>query len=241
MDEQQSGKQFVSVENSMGIVHASRGVLKPASKQLLSEPAIVAKLAEATFSNKKNTNWLWYVENYDRIRDAIEKTIPGFENYNKRVRNEGGFYLPNGARDGNFKTLTGKANFTLNPLPDNQLQPGEFILMTIRSHDQFNTTIYGLDDRYRGIQNGRRVLFVNKNDLQKYNLEDGAYVDIFSNYKGEERKAPHFKLVAYNIPESCLAAYFPETNVLVPVDDVARKSHTPASKRILVTLKKRDF
>ena len=237
LDKQASGEQFVSVENSMGIVHSSRGSLPPASEHLLSEPMIVAKLAIATLKNS-TINWDEMVSDYDNTRSLIEKVIPGFDNYNKRVREPGGFYLPNCARDGDFKTSTGKANFSVNELPKHDLKSGEYIMMTIRSHDQFNTTIYGLDDRYRGILNGRRVILMNKNDIQKAGFKDGEYIDLESNYNGVVRQAPHFKIVGYDIPADCVATYFPEANVLIPVDLFADKSYTPASKQVYVTLKK---
>ena len=237
LDEQKSGQQFVSVENSMGIVHASRGGLKPASEHLKSEPEIVAQLAVATLKNT-STDWLDMVADYDKVRNAIEKTIPGFENYNQRVRNDGGFYLPNGAREGKFKTLTGKANFTINDVPQHQLKAGEYHMMTIRSHDQFNTTIYGLDDRYRGIYNGRRVILMNQEDMQIANLQQGDFVDIYNHHEGIERVAPKFMVVPFPIPTQCVATYFPEANVLVPINQFAKRSHTPASKQVLVTIKK---
>ena len=237
LDIQNDEKQFVSVENSMGIVHASRGGLTPASEHLRSEPHIIAKLAVATLQNSK-TDWESLISNYDLIRDAIEKTIPGFDNYNQRVRNDGGFYLPNGARDGNFKTKTGKANFTINTLPKHQLKNDEYHMMTIRTHDQFNTTIYGLDDRYRGIYNGRRVVMMNKEDIEAANLKAGEYIDLYNHHENIERVAPRFMIVEYNIPRQCIATYFPEANVLVPINQYAHKSHTPASKQVLVTIKK---
>jgi len=237
LDVQNDQKQFVSVENSMGIVHASRGSLTPASKHLLSEPAIVAKLAEATLKNSK-TNWNHLIEDYDRIREAIQNTIPGFEDYNRRVRNDGGFYLPNGAREGNFKTTTGKANFTNNPVPKHDLKNGEFIMMTIRTHDQFNTTIYGLNDRYRGIYNGRRIVMMNSEDIAEANLKAGDFIDLYNHHEGIERFAPHFMIVEYDIPQKCMATYFPEANVLVPINQYARRSYTPASKQVLVTFKR---
>ena len=236
-DMQGGGAQFISVENSMGIVHASRGKLKPASKLLMSEVAIVCCLAKATLEDC-TSNWLAYMENYDLIRDAIEKTIPGFENYNERVRRAGGFYLPNGARDGDFKTTTKKAHFSVNPVPKNKLADHEFMMMTIRSHDQFNTTIYGLDDRYRGIFNGRRVVLVNQDDMTVNELKSGDYVDLVGYHNGVERLAPRFMVVPYDIPSQCVATYFPEANVLVPIDSYADKSHTPASKLVVVEMRK---
>ncbi|MEM6967390.1 MAG: FdhF/YdeP family oxidoreductase [Bacteroidota bacterium] len=237
LDVQKSGEQFVSVENSMGIVHTSKGKLTPASSHLRSEPAIIAGVAAATLHRSKTT-WLKYIENYDLIRDAIEKTISGFDNYNQRVRNDGGFYLPNGAREGDFKTKTGKANFTINPVPQHHLKDDEYLMMTIRTHDQFNTTIYGLNDRYRGIMNGRRVVLMNTDDIKAAGFEAGNFVDLYNHYGGTERVAPHFMIVAYNIPSQCIATYFPEANVLVPINQTARRSHTPASKQVLVTMKK---
>lgn len=237
LDLQNGQKQLVSVENSMGIVHASRGSLTPASKHLLSEPSIVANLATATLKNS-NTNWNHFIEDYDRIREAIQNTIPGFDDYNRRIRNDGGFYLPNGARDGDFKTKTGKANFTNNPVPKHELKEGEFTMMTIRTHDQFNTTIYGLDDRYRGIYNGRRIVMMNIEDIKDANLKAGDFIDLYNHHEGVERIAPHFMIVEYDIPQKCMATYFPEANILVPINQYAHKSKTPASKQVLVTFKR---
>ena len=237
LDVQNNKKQFVTVENSMGVVHQSRGGLKPASEYLLSEPKIVANLAKATLKNSK-TNWDALVENYDHIRDAIQNTIPGFENYNERVRKPGGFYLPNGAREGNFKTATGKANFTVNKISDVELAKGEYLMTTVRSHDQFNTTIYGLDDRYRGIYNGRRIVMMHPDDMTAANLKEGDFVDLSSHYDGVDRFAPKFYVVAYDIPRKCLGTYFPEANPLVPFDKYAKRSETPISKSVVVRVKK---
>jgi molybdopterin-dependent oxidoreductase alpha subunit len=235
-DVQASGEQFVSVENSMGIVHSSQGILPPASKFLLSEPAIVAGLAKATLGEKSTVNWDKMIENYDNIRDNIEQTIAGFENYNQRVRNPDGFYLPNGAREGKFHTKDKKAHFTINKLPKHELQEDEFLMMTIRSHDQFNTTIYGLNDRYRGIFNERRVVLINPQDMKKFGWQAQQVVDLYSNYQGEERIAKTFVLVPYDIPQQCIATYFPEANVLIPIDLKADKSHTPVSKSVIVKI-----
>lgn len=235
-DMQKSGLQFVSVENSMGVVHSSQGSLPPASDHLLSEPAIVAGIAKATLGSKSTVDWDWLVEDYDRIRDLIEKTIPGFERYNERVREKAGFYLPNGAREGVFHTSDKKAHFTVHPIPVHHLDDGQYIMMTIRSHDQYNTTIYGLDDRYRGIYNGRRIIFMNPDDMREAKLKQGDIVDLFSHFNGEVRTAKHFVVVPFNIPKRCTATYFPETNVLVPIDSYADKSQTPTSKFILITL-----
>ena len=236
-DIQNKQPQFVSVENSMGIVHQSKGGLKPASPHLLSEPKIVAELAKITLGNKSTVNWDELVIDYDNIRTIIEESVNGFDNYNERVRNDGGFYLPNGAREGDFKTLTGKALFTINTLPNNDLADDEYLMMTIRSHDQFNTTIYGLDDRYRGIENGRRVVFMNEKDIAKAGFTDGDYVDLYNYFEEEERVAQQFRVVSFSIPQGCVATYFPEANVLVPLRKYAKRSFTPASKSVVVKIK----
>lgn len=237
IDRQETGPQFVSMENSMGIVHSSRGHLEPASEQLLSEPAIVARLAAATLGSRSRIDWHWLVADYDRIRDSIERCIPGFDDYNRRVREPAGFYLPNAAREGVFRTKTGRANFTVHELPGHDLRPGQFIMMTIRSHDQFNTSIYGLDDRYRGIYNGRRVVLLNTEDIKEYGLSEGQTVDLTSHFEGEERTARRFRVVPFSIPRGCAATYFPETNVLVPVRSVADKSNTPVSKSVIISIR----
>ncbi len=235
-DKQATGPQFVSVENSMGVVHASRGSLEPASEHLLSEPVIVARLARATLGERGGVEWERLAEDYDRIRDLIARTIPGFEDFNRRVREPGGFYLPNAAREGVFKTANGKANFTVHELPRHDLAPGQFLMMTMRSHDQFNTTIYGLDDRYRGIYNERRVVFLNPEDMREAGLAPGEVVDITSHFEGEERCVRRFIVVPYRIPRRCAATYFPEANPLVHVGSVADGSNTPASKSVVVSL-----
>ena len=235
-DLQGDGEQFVSVENSMGIVHQSRGHLNPLSPHLRSEPAIVAGMAEATLKDSE-VNWQQLVENYDTIRDKIENTIPGFSDYNKRVHESGGFYLPNNARDGDFSsTSTGKANFTINLVSDIELSDDQFVLMTIRTHDQFNTTIYGLNDRYRGVQNERRVIFMNPDDMKDLGLKRLDKVNLISHYNGEKRRAERFLVIPYSIPKKCTATYFPEANVLVSIDSVAHTSNTPASKTIVITI-----
>ena len=238
-DIQASGAQFVSVENSMGVVHQSRGHLKPHSEKLLSEPAIVVGLANATFKNMK-TDWTAFASNYDLIRSKIEATIPGFENYNQRVRIQGGFYLPNNARENNYSpTASGKANFTLNAPSDLKLESNQFIMMTIRTHDQYNTTIYGLNDRYRGVLNERRVVFMNEEDMKTQSLKQLDLVDLTSHFKNEKRTAKGFLVVGYNIPKQCTATYFPEANVLVPLKSVAKISNTPASKTVIISITKR--
>jgi molybdopterin-dependent oxidoreductase alpha subunit len=235
-DNQGTGPQFVTTENSMAVVQASRGFLSAASPHLLSEPAIVARLARATQGNRATVDWEGTIANYDTIRDHIASVIPGFENYNLRVRRPGGFYLPNPARERIFKTASGRAVFTVHNLPAHELESGQFLMMTMRSHDQFNTSIYGLDDRYRGIHNGRRVVLLNRDDMQAAGLEEGQAVDLISHFEGEQRIARHFIVVPYSIPRFCAATYFPETNVLVPVRSVAEKSNTPTSKSIVISI-----
>ncbi len=238
-DDQESGEQFVSVENSMGVVHQSHGHLTPLSGQLKSEAAIVAGMALATLKTSK-VQWNLLISNYDFIRDKIEATIPGFDAYNTRVREPGGFYLPNNSRDGNFSvTKTKKANFTLNKLSEISLGKGQFIMMTIRTHDQYNTTIYGLDDRYRGILNERRVVLMNALDMQDMNLKKFDVVNLISHFNGEQRIAENFLAIPYAIPRACTATYFPEANVLVALDNVAHTSNTPASKTVVITIEKR--
>jgi len=238
-DYQTSGEQFISVENSMGIVHKSQGHLEPCSEDLLSEPAIVAGLAKASLKNSK-VNWDELISNYDFIRDKIEAVIPGFNNYNKRVREDAGFYLPNNARAKNFKpTATGKANFTVNATSDLKLTEDQFIMMTIRTHDQYNTTIYGLNDRYRGVLNERRVIFMNSSDMEKYNIKKLDIVELRSHFDNEIREAKGFIAIPYNIPKQCTATYFPEANVLVPIQSTGRTSNTPTSKTVIITIHKR--
>ncbi|HYO62101.1 MAG TPA: FdhF/YdeP family oxidoreductase [Pyrinomonadaceae bacterium] len=236
-DVQAAGPQFVTMENSMGVVHASRGTLRPASPHLLSEPAVVARLAHETLGARTTLDWAAFAADYDRVRDRIARVVPGFENYNARVREPGGFYLPNLARERRFKTATGRANFTVHELPRLELAPGQFLMMTVRSHDQFNTTVYGLDDRYRGVRNERRVVFLNPEDVREAGLREGQPVDITSHFRGETRTARGFVVVPYEIPRRCAATYFPEANVLVPIGSVAERSNTPASKSVVVSLR----
>ena len=236
-DVQAGGPQFVTVEDSMGVVHRSQGVLAPASTSLRSEPAIVAGLAQAVVGDLvPGVPWTWMVEDYDRVRDEIAVVIPGFEAMNARVRAPGGFVLPNPVRKRRFDTEGGRALFTVHPVPRPRLGPRQLLLTTIRSHDQYNTTIYGLDDRYRGIKGGRRVVFVNEEDMRALALEAGAIVDLTSHYRGETRTAPRFKVVPYPIPRGSAAAYFPEANALVPLGQRAPGSRTPASKSVVVEL-----
>jgi molybdopterin-dependent oxidoreductase alpha subunit len=236
LDLQTDGEQFVTVENSMGVVHSSKGVLEPISEHLLSESAIVAGMAKATLVNK-SLDWDKLVANYDNIRDLIEKTIVGFDSYNDRVRQDGGFYLPNLPRERKFGTDSAKAKFSINQLETIQLLDNEYIMMTIRSHDQFNTTIYGLDDRYRGIYNERRIIMMNDSDMAEAKLEKYRVVNLYNRHGGIERLAEKFIVVPYNIPRKCVATYFPEANVLVPIDSFADISKTPTSKSVVITIK----
>ncbi|MFH7596224.1 FdhF/YdeP family oxidoreductase [Streptomyces racemochromogenes] len=235
-DVQASGKQFVTVEDSMGMVHASRGNLAPASPHLLSEPAIVARMARAVLGTASKTPWEDFERDYATIRDRIARVIPGFEDFNARVARPGGFRLPHAPRDERrFPTKTGKANFTAAPVEYPEVPAGRLLLQTLRSHDQYNTTIYGLDDRYRGITGGRRVVMVHPDDAAELGLADGSYTDLVSEWKdGVERRAPGFRVVHYPTARGCAAAYYPETNVLVPLDSTADTSNTPASKSVVV-------
>lgn len=237
-DLQDTGEQFVSVENSMGIVHSSQGILPPVSESVKSEPAIVAGLANATLGKSSKVDWDKMISNYDHVRDAIEKVIPGFEQYNERVREPSGFYLPNGAREGKFNTPSGKAQFTVNKVPERQIAAEEYIMMTIRSHDQYNTTIYGLNDRYRGIYNERRVVLMNRADMTKEGFKTKTVVNLVGTYNGEIRRAEQFLVIPYDIPQGCVATYFPEANVLVPIDSYAKGSKTPSSKWVAIKIEK---
>jgi len=241
-DFQASGKQLVSVEDSMSMVHLSRGNLTPPSEHLRSEVAIVCQLARALLGPDHPVPWDDLAADYDRVRDAIADVVPGCEDYNLRVRQPDGFQLPHPPRDSReFPTATGKANFAVNPLEWVPVPPGRLVLQTLRSHDQYNTTIYGLDDRYRGVKGGRRVVFVNPEDIAALGLADGARVDMISEYVNatgelEERRADDFLVVAYSTPVGNAAAYYPETNPLVPLDHTAARSNTPVSKAIVIRL-----
>jgi molybdopterin-dependent oxidoreductase alpha subunit len=238
-DAQIGGEQFVTVENSMGVVSMSRGNMQPASPYLRSEPAIVCELAAALLGENKPIDWLAARDNYDVIRNHIEGAIAGFDNYNARVRQPDGFYLPNGPREGRFTTTSGKALFTINELPSIDVRPGHLVMMTIRSHDQYNTTIYGLDDRYRGIRNERRVVLMNEKDMAALFLEQRELVDLVGEYNGVTRTAELFHVIKFDIPRGCCATYFPETNCLVPIDSFADRSKTPVSKFIEIRIEKR--
>ncbi|MGV9255762.1 FdhF/YdeP family oxidoreductase [Streptomyces sp. NPDC003697] len=237
-DVRAGGEQFVTVEDSMGMVHASRGRLEPASAHLLSEPAIVCRLARRVLGERSTVPWEEFAEDYAAIRDRIARVIPGFEDFNARVARPGGFALPHPPRDERrFPTATGRANFTAAPVEYPRLPEGRLLLQTLRSHDQYNTTVYGLDDRYRGIRNGRRVVLVNPEDARALGVADGARVDLVGEWRdGVERRAPGFRVVHYPTARGCAAAYYPETNVLVPLDATAEISNTPASKSVVVRL-----
>ncbi|GGR17616.1 FdhF/YdeP family oxidoreductase [Streptomyces roseolus] len=238
-DVQKSGRQFVTVEDSMGLVHASRGNLPPASPHLLSEPAIVTRMARAVLGEASRTPWEDFEADYAAVRDRIARVVPGFEDFNARLAaNPGGFALPHAPRDERrFPTKTGRANFTAAPVEYPRVPEGRLLLQTLRSHDQYNTTIYGLDDRYRGIRGGRRVVLVHPEDAAALGLADGAYADLVSEWTdGSERRAPGFRVVHYPTARGCAAAYYPETNVLVPLESTADISNTPASKSVIVRL-----
>jgi len=235
LDMQDSGKQFVTVENSMGIVHTSRGGLKPASEYLRSEPWIVSSLATAVLDDGRD--WMELAANYDHIRDLMSKALAGFDDYNMRVREKNGFALPNPPRDSrSFTTPDGKAHFICHELPDVSIASDRFVMMTIRSHDQYNTTIYDLHDRYRGIHGNRRVVLMNASDMAERGWKSRHLVDIVSHHEGVERRSDGWQLVAYDIPRGNIATYFPEANVLVPLTSTAVKSNTPTSKWIVCSL-----
>ena len=236
-DHQASGEQFVTVEDSMSMVHQSSGRLEPASAHLRSEVSIVAGLGEALFGD--DLGWRTMAGDYRVIRRHIEHVVPGFEAFEERVATPGGFVLPRGPHDSRtFATATGRARFTRNALDALEVPEGYLILQTVRSHDQFNTTVYGLNDRYRGIEGGRRVVFVNEDDLAARGLREGDVVDLVSVYTDGERRAAAFRAVAYPTPRGCAAAYFPEANVLVPLDSTAVTSNTPTSKSIIIRLER---
>jgi molybdopterin-dependent oxidoreductase alpha subunit len=238
IDLQESGPQFVSVEDTVSAVHASEGKVKPVAPGLLSEVAIVTRLARATVGSRIDADWAGFERNYDLIRDHISHVVAGCEDYNRRIREWGGFVLPNGPRDSRtFRTPTGKAMLTVNELEHVERPAGTLILQTMRSHDQFNTTIYGHNDRYRGIKKGRDVVFVSPEDITELGLADGQYVDIHGVYgDGAERVIRKFRVVSYPTARGCAAAYYPEANVLVPLETFAEGSHTPVSKAVIVRL-----
>lgn len=233
-----NGKErMVSCENSMGVVQSSRGTLKPVSEMLISEVDIVCRLAMKVLGNKHDIPWNRFMGDYDEIRNDIEAVIPGFSNFNERLRKPGGFYLPNCNREGKFNTPGGKAIFHISHFQSETLADNELMMMTIRSHDQFNTTIYGLDDRYRGIFNERRIILMNKEDMQRLGIKHSQSVDIISEKDGKFRVAANFKAIEFPIAKGCTATYFPEANVLVPIGNVAAKSNTPVSKLVVVKIR----
>ena len=238
IDLQETGPQFVSVEDSVCAVHASHGRVAPVAPGLLSEVAIVARLARATLGPASTIDWEGFERDYDTIRDHISRVVKGFESFNSDIRRKGGFILPNGPRDSRtFNTRTGRAMITVNDLEPLTCPPGRLILQTLRSHDQFNTTIYSLNDRYRGIKKGRDVIFVNPDDIASLGLEDGQRVDVFSEWPGEpDRVMRNLRVVAYPSARGCAAAYYPEANVLVPLASAALRSNTPVSKAVIVRL-----
>jgi len=242
LDMRATGSQFITVEDSFSMVHASEGVGLPLSTEQRSETAIVCGIAHAVLGDK-NLDWLALAEDYNLIRDHIEATVPGFTDFNKRCDIKGGFYLGNAAAELKFATPNGKANFSHDPLPERVIpeinQKAPFTLQTLRSHDQYNTTIYGLDDRYRGVYGQREVLFINPQDLADLNMADGELVEIETLWTdGIERKVSGFKLVSYDIPRGNLAAYYPETNPLVPLNSFGDQTHTPTSKSVPVVIRR---
>lgn len=237
IDRQIGGEQFVTMENSMGVVHRSHGRLEPASPDLRSEVAIIAGLALALFGDEHSVPWREMAADYDRIRDSISRVVPGCADYNRKVRQPGGFYLPNNIRELDFTKVGGRAKLSVNALETIPLESDQLLLMTIRSHDQFNTTVYDLNDRYRGIQGERRIVFMNREDMADRGIVAEQPVDLTSYFQGEERLARLFLAVPYDLPRGCAAAYFPEANVLVPLDSVARISNTPTSKSIVIRVR----
>ncbi|CAN5123928.1 FdhF/YdeP family oxidoreductase [soil metagenome] len=238
VDVQASGPQFLSVEDSVCAVHATHGKVPPVAPNLLSEVAIVTRLARATLTDDLGIDWAGFEADYDVIRDHISRVVPGFESFNDDVRRKGGFILPNGPRDERrFDTKTGKAMITVNELESLERPAGRLILQTMRAHDQFNTTIYSLNDRYRGIKNGRDVVFVNPDDIAELGLEDGQRVDIYSEWRDEpDRVLRNYRVVSYPTARGCAAAYYPEANVLVPLLSASKFSNTPVSKAVIVRL-----
>ena len=236
IDMQKAGHQMTSCENSMGIVSQNKGILVPLAGDQLSEVAIICGMAIATLGDKTKTDWVAMTENYDIIRDHISRVIPGFEDFNEKLRKPGGFYLPNGPRERKFTTPDGKAHFSTTTLEKYVVEPDQLVMMTVRSHDQFNTTIYEYNDRYRGIHGERRVLFMNAADMAARNIKSKDLIDITSHFQGEERRVEKFVAVPYDIPKGNVSAYFPEANPLIPIGSVAKISNTPTSKYVVVTV-----
>ena len=203
---------------------------------MLSEVAIICGIAITTLGERTNIDWVAYTENYDTIRDDISRVIPGFDKFNEKIRQPGGFYLPNGPRERNFTTENGKANFTVTEMKKHDLEPDQLVLMSIRSHDQFNTTIYDYNDRYRGVYDERRVVFMNPQDMEERGIQERQLVNITSHFKGQKRMLEKFIAIPYDIPKGDTAAYYPEMNPLVPIASVADKSNTPTSKFVVITV-----
>ncbi|MCK8494960.1 FdhF/YdeP family oxidoreductase [Spirosoma sp. RP8] len=236
IDRQRSGHQFTSCENSMGVVSQNKGVLQPLEGEMLSEVAIISGIALSTLGDRTKVDWVGHTENYDTIRDSISRVIPGFDKFNEKIRKPGGFYLPNGPRERNFTTENGKANFTVTDMVMHHIEPDQLVLMSIRSHDQFNTTIYDYNDRYRGVYGERRVIFMNPQDMQDRGIKERQLVTITSYYEGQQRKLERFIAIPYNIPKGNTAAYYPEMNPLVPMASVAYISNQPTSKYLVITV-----
>ncbi|GAB2447742.1 FdhF/YdeP family oxidoreductase [Nocardioides hungaricus] len=231
--------QKVTVEDSLCVVKASHGPLEPASPYLRSEVDIVCSMAQVTIGDRYDLPWDDFRADYRAIRRRIARVVPGCAAYDEKVERPGGFTLPHGPRDSRtFPTEKGRAIFTVSPTTVLEVPEGRLLLQTLRSHDQFNTTIYGLDDRYRGIKGGRRVVFVHPDDIAALGLEEGEHVDLVSEWDGSERSAPDFRIVAYDQPRGCAAAYYPETNPLVPLDSTAEGSNCPTSKSVIIRLVK---
>ena len=238
LDLQKYGYLFVTVENSMGVVHSSKGNMPPISNNVISEPELICRLSAELFPSD-SISWLDFKDDYSLIREKIQEVIPGFDAFNERVKKPEGFYLPNNARVADFSsTSTGSANFTIHTVKPLDIKTNELLMMTIRTHDQYNTTIYGLNDRYRGVYNERRVILMNEKDMLSNGVENLDVVDITSHFKNKQRTVEKFLVVKYPIPEKCCATYFPETNALVPIGSVAEKSNTPTSKFVVVTIAK---
>ena len=235
-DTQNGVEQFVTVEDSMRCVHRSRGRLEPAGAELRSEPAIVAGIARAVLGDSPSAPWSSFAADYDRVRERIARVIPGFENMNRRVRDAGGFVLPSAAGARAFRTASGRAHLTVQEPPDSELPPGQLWMMTLRSHDQYNTTVYGGDDRYRGVR-GRRVVLLHPEELARAGLDDGQAVELTSHWRGETRSLRGFRAHAYDLPLGCAATYFPEANALVPVGSFAARSRTPAYKSLPISIR----
>ncbi|GAA4761596.1 FdhF/YdeP family oxidoreductase [Citricoccus nitrophenolicus] len=239
-DKHPGGSQFLTVENSMSVVSSTRGRLEPVSDHLLAEPVIIARMAEAVLGPDHAVDWKAMAEDYDVIRDHCSRVIPGTEDFNRRVREKYGFVLPNPPRDRRqFATQQGKGQFTVRALEYLDPPEGHLVLQTMRSHDQYNTTFYGLDDRYRGISGGRRVILIHPEDLAATGFADRELVDVVSSFAGEELRADRFRLVSYPTARGCVAAYYPEANALVHRDLVARESNTPGFKAIMVRFERR--